>query len=209
MDKLKILKVIHGYPPYYMAGSEIYSYNLCNELKKRANIDISVFTRIEDIYSPLYQVEESIESGIKIIRVNKSKRDYTFRDKYIDKKLARIFEFYLQRINPDVVHIGHLSHLTVLMVDIIKEYNIPIIFTLHDYWMICIKGQLINKDFLLCSGPNLEKCVFCNQKYFINNQIGEKEVGRWLNKMREINKKVDLFIAPSKFLKKRKIRIKE
>ncbi|TXT58696.1 MAG: Glycosyl transferase group 1 [Promethearchaeota archaeon] len=200
MINLKILKVIHGYPPYYMAGSEVYSYTLCNELPKK--VDLTIFTRIEDNFSPMYQVRESIESGIRIIRVNKAQRDYSFRSKYIDNKLARIFEQYLREINPDIVHIGHLSHLTVLIVDIIKKYEIPIIFTLHDYWMICIRGQLIGNHHRLCSGPTVEKCFECNQKYFVSELFGKEEIRRWLDKMNQINEKIDLFIAPSKFLKK-------
>ena len=31
---MRILQVIHGYPPYYMAGSEVYTYNLARELAK-------------------------------------------------------------------------------------------------------------------------------------------------------------------------------
>lgn len=34
---LKILKVIHGFPPDFMAGSEVYSYNLCKELARLNN----------------------------------------------------------------------------------------------------------------------------------------------------------------------------
>ncbi|TXT58949.1 MAG: Glycosyl transferase group 1 [Promethearchaeota archaeon] len=199
MNKLNVLKVIHGYPPYYMAGSEVYTYNLCNELSKF--LDISIFTRIEDIYLPPYEVEVSKESGIKVIRVNKPQRDYIFRDKYIDEKMARIFEDHLLKIKPDIIHIGHLSHLTVLIVDIIKRYNIPIIFTLHDYWMICVKGQLIRKNFELCTGPSVEKCYQCNEHYFHNEQTGKREIRKWLRKMDQINHKIDLFIAPSKFLK--------
>ena len=35
---LNILKIIHGYPPYYMAGSEVYTFNLSNELSMFFNI---------------------------------------------------------------------------------------------------------------------------------------------------------------------------
>jgi len=32
---MRILKIIHGYPPNYNAGSEVYSQSICNELAKR------------------------------------------------------------------------------------------------------------------------------------------------------------------------------
>lgn len=50
---MKILKIIHGFPPFYMAGSEIYSYHLVKELRKR-NIEISVFTRFENQFEKDY-----------------------------------------------------------------------------------------------------------------------------------------------------------
>lgn len=201
MSELKILKIIHGYPPYYMAGSEVYTYNLCNELKKHPQLSLTLFTRIEDLYLPPYYIEKSMEGGIRVIRVNKPQRDYLFRDKYIDKTMARIFEKYLEKIQPDVVHIGHLSHLTVLVIDIIKDHHIPILFTLHDYWMMCVRGQLIKKSLEICPGPTVERCLECNQKYFHNPHMGETEVKKWIAKMLQVNNKVDLFIAPSQFLR--------
>lgn len=80
--------------------------------------------------------------------------------------MAKIFKKYLKKLQPDVVHINHLSHLTTLIVDIIKKLEIPIIFTLHDFWMMCVRGQLIRDDYSLCTGPNIEKCLECNMKYF-------------------------------------------
>ena len=200
---LKVLKIIHGYPPYYLAGSEVYTYNFSEELSKY--LEVTIFTRIEDVFKEPYSVEESVENGVKIVRVNKPSRDYTFRSKYYDRRMAEIFEDYLLKVEPDIVHIGHLSHLTVLIIDIIKKYEIPIIFTLHDYWMMCIRGQLIRDNFSLCSGPSLENCTECNSRYFVSKEQKQKEVKKWLNNMRELNEQIDLFLAPSQFLRKKYI----
>ena len=200
---LNILKIIHGYPPYYMAGSEVYTFNLSNELSKFFNI--TIFTRVEDDFQKPYTIKESDENGITIIRVNKPSRDYTFRSKYEDNKMAKIFEKYLVRVKPDIVHIGHLSHLTIFIIDIIKKYEIPIIFTLHDYWMMCIRGQLIRDDLSLCSGPDIEKCSECNNKYFTSHSRAKEEISDCLKALKTINEHVDLFISPSKFLQKKYI----
>ncbi|MFX1457770.1 MAG: glycosyltransferase family 4 protein [Promethearchaeota archaeon] len=197
--KLTILVIIHGFPPYYMAGSEVYTWNKCRELSKKHNV--VVFTRIEDEYQKPYEITDKIEDDLRIIRVNKPGRDYTFRSKYIDFKIADIFRKNLKEIKPDIIHINHLSHLTTQIVEIIKENEIPIIFTLHDFWMICIKGQLIRDDFSLCSGPSIENCIECNTKYFTSELQAKHEIQRWLTSFIKINKKIDLFIAPSRFLR--------
>ena len=201
--KLHILKIIHGYPPYYMAGSEVYTFHLCNELSK--SFKITIFTRVEDDFQKPYTIKESNENSIRLIRVNKPSRDYTFRSKYEDNKIANIFEKYLVEVKPDIVHIGHLSHLTISIVEIVKKYEIPIIFTLHDYWMMCIRGQLIQDNLSLCSGPEIEKCSECNKKYFTSHSQAKEEISYWLKTLKIINENVDLFISPSKFLKKKYI----
>ena len=198
-QKLKILVVIHGFPPYYMAGSEIYTHNKCIELSKKH--EVIIFTRIEDEFQKSYELTESVENGIRIIRVNKPNRDYTFRSKYQDFRIAKIFREYLEKIQPDIVHINHLSHLTTLIIKIINNYQIPIIFTLHDYWMMCIRGQLIKDDKSLCTGPNIEKCMKCNMKYFNSEEQANYEIQLWLKMLSNVNKKVDFFIAPSRFLR--------
>ena len=200
---LNILKIIHGYPPYYMAGSEVYTFHLITELSKSSNI--TIFTRIEDDFQKPYTIKESYKNGIKLIRVNKPNRDYTFRSKYEDNKMARIFEKCLVKYKPDIVHIGHLSHLTISIVKIVKKHEIPVIFTLHDYWMMCIRGQLIKDDLSLCLGPEIEKCTECNEKYFTSHFHAKEEISNWLKTLKSANEYVDLFISPSKFLQEKYI----
>ena len=47
---MKILKVIHGYPMRYNAGSEVYSQMLCQGLAEHH--EVHVFSRIEDSFAP-------------------------------------------------------------------------------------------------------------------------------------------------------------
>jgi len=37
---MHILKIIHGYPPNYNAGSEVYSQSICNELSKYHKVSV-------------------------------------------------------------------------------------------------------------------------------------------------------------------------
>ncbi len=79
---MRVLLVIHGYPPYYMAGREVYTYNLAHELVKTH--EVYVFTRIEDKAINLYNTFDSIEDGIHIRRVNNYEpTNATFTDNLI------------------------------------------------------------------------------------------------------------------------------
>ncbi len=196
---MRILQVIHRYPPYYRAGSETYTWLLSRELSKKGH-DVTVFTRIENVFHSAYTLQEKIEDNIRVIRVNRPIKEYVFKSKYIDKKIEEIFEELLLRINPQIVHVGHLSHLSTNIVSITKKYGYPLVFTLHDYWLLCMRGQLITRNNLPCTGPTVKGCSRCFSNYFSREEDANKEIEKYLKHMKKIREWVDHYIAPTRFL---------
>ena len=195
---MKVLQVIHGYPPYYMAGSEVYTYNLAQELAKHC--DVSVFTRIENPFEPQYSCEDSTEGEIQIRRVNNPERDYTLADKYLNPEIDRLFREYMVMIQPDVVHIGHLSHLSTNIVKIVKEeFHVPVVYTLHDFWLHCFRGQLITAANILCPGPDTDKCMECVRQKFKTSE-SQESFESYRKHMLSVIDSIDLFIAPSRHI---------
>ena len=192
---MKILKVIHGFPPDYMAGSEVYSYHLVKELINQ-DIDTFVFTRVENEFDDNYKIYNEKFEDIQIQRVNKPKRDYLYEDKFYDDKIDEIFKEYLANIKPDIVHFGHLSHLSTSLIKIVKEFNIPIVYTIHDFWLYCVKGQMINQDGVICENPSVENCTQCS-----NYVVDSKQVKESQDHMKEMIDLIDIFISPSHTLK--------
>ncbi|TLD81034.1 glycosyltransferase [Helicobacter sp. MIT 05-5293] len=187
---MRILKVIHGFPPDYMAGSEVYSFTLCRALQKMGH-EVFVFTRIEcELLKPYSTYEECLE-GIKIMRINKPKQ-YSYVEKFYDSSIDEAFREYLKKINPDIVHFGHLCHLSLNLVEIAKSQGKKVVFTLHDFWLFCVKGQLINKENQRCSVSSVSKCVDCSP-YNTN----KSEVKKALDDLAHIREIVDVFITPS------------
>jgi len=192
---MKILKVIHGFPPDYMAGSEIYSYHLVKELINQ-NIETFVFTRVENEFHKQHRIYNEVFEKIPIQRVNKPKRDYLYKDKFFDDKLDVIFKEYVQKVNPDIVHFGHLSHLSTNLIKITKELNIPIVYTIHDFWLFCVKGQMINKQGSICPNPSIKNCTKCSP--YVVDKI---EVEKSQNHMKNIISMIDVFVSPSHTLR--------
>lgn len=210
---MHILKIIHGYPPDYNAGSEVYSQSICNELAK--NHKVSVFTREENPYAPCFairHVEDNEQLNFYFVNNPQGKDGYRHTD------MDDNFRELVVTIRPDIVHIGHLNHLSTGLVDVLNELNIPIVFTLHDFWLMCPRGQFLTRsigkadNFQLCDGQDHEKCAKnCYEVYFSGKEDERKEdVNRWsgwvANRMIEtkaIINKVDHFLAPSKYLMQR------
>lgn len=210
---MKILKIIHGYPPTYNAGSEVYSQTLCNELSK--NHKVFVFTREENPYLPdFYLRKEELETNLEIYFINLPREKDGFRH----SKLDQVFSEVLRETQPDIAHIGHLNHLSTGIVDVLFTLKVPIVYTLHDFWLMCPRGQFLQTNFgeeeyyRVCDGQENRKCaISCYNSYFTGYlETREKEISYWTNwieiRMKEaksICEKVDLFISPSKYLKSR------
>ncbi|MBO7571595.1 MAG: glycosyltransferase [Bacteroidales bacterium] len=200
---MRIMIVIHGYPPFYMAGSEVYTYNLARELAKTN--DVFVFHRIEDKKLPLYKCFDAEENGIKIRYVNNYEPESpTFYDKYLNPRIDYEFRRYVSLVKPDVVHIGHLSHLSTQIPIIAKrEFGLPVLFTIHDFWMFCHRGQLINpENWEICPLPNTHQCTHCaafhyQKPDFVSELIRERE-----EHIKHVIDCIDVFFAPSHTLEK-------
>lgn len=210
---MKILKVIHGYPPEYNAGSENYSKTVCDCLSK--NHQVAVFTREENPYAKDFSVRKRIENdNLEIFLVNNPQG----KDGYRHERLDKVFAGIVEKFCPEIAYIGHLNHLSTGIVDVLSERKIPIVFMLHDFWLMCPRGQFLTRsigkenDFALCEKQDNEKCACdCYEVYFSGNKNErEKDVAMWhdwierrMNEIKRIVEKIDLFIAPSRYLLER------
>jgi glycosyltransferase involved in cell wall biosynthesis len=206
-----ILKVIHGYPVRFNAGSEVYSQQLCQELAKQH--EVHVFTREENVFKADYTIhreEDIFDPRIKLHVVNMPKLRLSQR--YQHDELDYIFEQLVDQLNPDLVHIGHLNHLSTSLVNSLYERDIPIVYTLHDYWLMCPRGQFLQRNsrepWALCGGQENRKCAqSCFTGFFSGSREQDTDISYWthwvarrMEAMREIVSKVDQFIAPSQYL---------
>ena len=213
---MKVLLVIHGYPPRYNAGSEVYTQTLAQALADRHGVH--VFTRQENAFLAEYamQTESDRADGRVTLRVINIGRG---RDRYRHPEVDRRFGNLLDDLDPDVVHIGHLNHLSTSLVLEADRRNIPIMFTLHDYWLMCPRGQFIQmypRDssdvWALCDGQEDRKCaVRCYARYYSgapDEMDGDVEywtdwTRRRMAHVREMCDAVDYFVAPSMYLLRR------
>ena len=213
---MKILQVIHGYPMRYNAGSEVYTQTLCQELAARH--EIHVFTREEDPFAPDFRLREERDpddSRVALHLVNNPRN----RDRYREPGIGRRFAEVLDRLQPDIVHVGHLNHLSTSLPFEAAQRSFPVVHTLHDYWLMCPRGQFmqtfpidLEDPWAVCDGQEDRKCAErCYARYF-GGAPDEREadaaywtgwVGRRMRHVREMAELVDCFIAPARYLLER------
>jgi glycosyltransferase involved in cell wall biosynthesis/MoaA/NifB/PqqE/SkfB family radical SAM enzyme len=209
---MRIVHVIHGYPPRYNAGSEVYTQSLCRALARRH--EVHVFTREEDPFAPDFAVRAEADPrdprvALHVVNVARSRDRY--RHAGVDQRFAEL----LDRVHPDVVHVGHLNHLSTSLVREAAAREIPIVFTLHDFWLMCPRGQFMQMHveeselWAACDGQDDEKCARrCYARYFSGAETELSEdvdhwkrwVARRMQHVREMVELVDVFVAPSEYL---------
>ena len=210
---MRILQVIHGYPMRYNAGSEVYTQALCQGLAERH--EVHVFTRDEDPFAPDFDLRaerDPDDSRIALHVVNNPRNKDRYRETGIDRRFAELVD----RLRPDIVHVGHLNHLSIALPFEAATRSVPVVYTLHDYWLMCPRGQFMQtfprdrRDlWTACDGQEDRKCAErCYARYFGGApEERETDIALWtgwverrMRHVREMSEFVDLFVAPSRYL---------
>lgn len=210
---MRILQVIHGYPMRFNAGSEVYTQTVCRALATRH--EVHVFTRQENPFLPRYALAEERDAGdprVALHVVNMADARDRYRHDGVDERFRELVE----RVDPDVVHVGHLNHLSTSLVSVAAQRSIPVVFTLHDYWLACPRGQFLQVvpegqtvGWATCDGQDDEKCARNCYSRFFSGSAGEqaKDVAAWtdwvarrMRHVRDIAEQIDVFLCPSRCL---------
>jgi glycosyltransferase involved in cell wall biosynthesis len=194
----------------------VYTQNLSRALVKEGH-EVNVFSRKEDPFRPDYEMGVEADMGEPRIRLHLVNLPNS-RDRYRHDEVDESFKVVLGEFDPDVIHIGHLNHLSTSLVEVAATWNVPIVFTLHDYWLMCPRGQFVQTNLggsesrKLCDGQEDHKCATsCYSRYYSGSpESGESDVEYWTewvgNRMSHIRKMdghVSMFIAPSHYLLRR------
>ncbi len=113
----------------------------------------------------------------------------------------------LEKYPIDIVHLNNIHHYLTpaSIIPEIKKKNIPIIWTLHDYVILCPNTTFISHEKVCekCKGGKFYQCVInkCKKESVQASFVAALE--SYANKFSNPYKNVDYFICPSEFIKKK------
>ena len=150
---MKILQVSNGLPPTAVAGAEQYTYALSRALSKRHEVYVFCHERAPD-RAEYTLIDQEID-GLAVRRVVNNFRDVSsFEDLYVNAKVERLFEEYVDQVRPDVIHFQHCIGLSATLPQVAARRDVPFTITLLDYWYICPTVKLLTREQTLCPGPH-------------------------------------------------------
>lgn len=207
------MKVLMVHKFYYIeGGAERYMFNL-SELLQSNGTQVLPFAmthpRNEETPYAKYFVDyfepDNILSDLNIINGTRT----AIRVAYNFQARKRI-EFMIDKARPDIAHVhGVYHHLSPSVLHSLKKKRLPVIFTLHEYKILCPAYLFLDN--------NGKVCELCEGKYFwhpifkkcFRNSIpasclvsAESYLHRFL---KTYQRNVDLYLSPSKFLRRKMI----
>ena len=157
---MRILEVVHGFPPAAQGGTELYAQAHARALREEGGNEIVVLTREQDRSRAEYDVRTEERDGLRIVWVNNTFRSTrTFEETYRNDAIGAIASRLIDDFQPTVAHVHHLTGLSTTIVRSLADRHIPCFFTLHDYWLLCHRGQLLDVTHRVCDGPPCHACL--------------------------------------------------
>jgi glycosyltransferase involved in cell wall biosynthesis len=159
--KPRIVHLVHGWPPFQQAGTELYAYWLVRQ--QRARYDLAVYTRSADPARGEGEAVELSDDGVRVRLVTNhfTARNPLRRNAIRDRGMERDFERFLREERPRLVHVHHLAGHAFSLVGVARRLGIPVVLQLQDWWFLCARVNLFDRDRNRCTGPAPEKCAAC------------------------------------------------
>ncbi len=103
----------------------------------------------------------------------------------------------LRELGPDVVHYHNIAGLTLSSIRGGSAAGKPMVMTLHDYWMLCPNNMLFTKNSSPCR--DFAGKIYCHNCFHKYDFWGNVPFRQRIIK-NEVERAVDRFIAPSRFM---------
>ena len=179
---MRILQVVHRFPPLSKGGTEVQAYEIAKKLKTKYLV--FVLYPLYDSNGKGYTLRKTGYEGLPVIQLIKKWPSSLESINYLvdvwltyrDKRIKKVFESLLDQLKPDIIHFQHLFNLSVELVRSAKKKGIPTVVTLHDYWFLCHRIHLLKNDGSICRGPEKGEAP-CFRCYF--DVLWESLKGRW------------------------------
>ena len=176
---MKICFISNLYPPPILGGAETSVRRAAEGLVKRGH-EVFVITT-----SPNGKTSIDELDGVKVYRINPLNLYAMYNHQNqpeILKPIWHVIDLWnphsylvvkniLKKEMPDVVHINNFKELSLSVFSAAKRLNLPLIFTAHDYSLICPRANLLNGSGEICITPS-RLCRLYNkiQKYLVDNK---------------------------------------
>lgn len=191
--KKNILMAVHIYqdPPIgNIGGTTMHVYDLVKNLQTKYNFHI-LYHSNKSFYLTSYFQNSSITKHLGDFP------RYTKLNLYNDS-FYNCLDQLIDVLQIDLIHVHHVLNLYLDIFKIAQKKNIPLIYTLHDYYSICPSINLVGKNGKPCHLDSRYDCAKCCLSKF---ESKKELITIWRNEFYNCMKTAVKLIAPSQTTK--------
>jgi glycosyltransferase involved in cell wall biosynthesis len=193
---------------YKFGGASAVYLNTANLLEKMGH-QVVFFSLLDNnniaTDSQRYFIEKKVDAKGSVL--NKA---LNFKQYFSNKQSAERIEELIVNEKPDIAHIHlFIGGLTPSILPVLKKYKIPVVYTAHDYRLVCPAYTFLNGDGEICEecrGKEFYHCIKnkCAKNSTIDSTIMSLEM-YYRNIYYNPGKFIDGFIYVSNFAKEKHI----
>ncbi|MHC4941745.1 MAG: glycosyltransferase [Planctomycetota bacterium] len=161
---MKVVEVVHGFPPEVVGGTERYVQRITEGLRDKGH-QLFVYSGslkwMED-----FTVEAVEREGFELTTVHRNDLYFDRWDKAYNPLVEENFTQYLESRKPDLVHVHHWVRLTSNLGVVAARAGIPVVITLHDLYATCPRFFRMKEDGSYCVLPlSPENCLHSAERW--------------------------------------------
>lgn len=200
---MKILMVNKFY--YIKGGSETYYFALKSMLEERGHTVIDFSMKDERNFDSAYEkyFVNHVDYEGKTSFISKLKQAanivYSFEAKHK-------FERLIKDERPDLVHLHIFQHqISPSILDVIKRYGIPTIYTAHDLKMLCLNYKMMHHN-VICECCRNGKYINCALNKCVKDSLLKSIINvveGYFHRLHKSYDAIDIIITPSNFYRQK------
>lgn len=157
---MRLMIVSSHYPPNFISGGTLAPQRIARGLRSRGH-DVSVYAGWLGDREPLDSWTDLDETGMSVRWVVTTPWvDWSSTRNFDNPDVAIDFRHHLREVRPELVHIHSMQSLGVGLIESCQAERIPVVVTMHDFWWVCGRQFLVDRDVHPCSP--VVSCGLCH-----------------------------------------------
>ena len=187
---------------YYPRGGDCIAVIALEALLKCKGHEVAIFSsahknNLPSKWSKYFPSEISFSGG------GLRSKFKAFKRLFYSREVKRKFTALLDDFNPDIVHINNIhSYLSPSIVRIAAQRNIKVVWTVHDYKLVCPTYKLLRNNKICHDCYKCKAAVFtskCMKNSYVASFLAYLEILFW--NRRKLEHCTTSFVCPSHFMK--------
>lgn len=191
---------------YRKGGAETYFFALAEGLKALGH-EVAFFSMKHPNNEPSRWSKYFVSEKDYVGEISAFKKVQEASTLIYSFEAKRKFEALLEEFKPDIIHMNNVHRqltLSILDAPYLKKHHVPVVYTAHDYILLCPAYTMVNGRGEVCDACLDRHFMHATKNVCVKGSRAKSALATMeaeFLKLHHSYDKIDLIIAPSKFMK--------